>query len=110
MNHKKAISPETVQYIVDNSASKSIDCLIKDTGLSEYIVSRVIRDTIGKKPVTPKFRGCNEDCFNCRYKDCYRPAQKMTDDVQGYFKAEKQREKRIRDILDGKITWDGKTA
>ena len=73
-------------------------------------MSQVIRDTIGKKPVTLKFSGCDEDCFHCRYKDCYRPVHKMTDDVQGYFKAEKQREKRIRDILNGKITRDGKTA
>lgn len=29
----------------------------------------------GKKK--PKYAGCNEDCFNCPYPDCLKPAQKM---------------------------------
>lgn len=24
-----------------------------------------------------KYQGCNEDCFNCSYPDCYKPAQGM---------------------------------
>jgi hypothetical protein len=24
-----------------------------------------------------KYQGCNEDCFNCPYPDCYKPAQGM---------------------------------
>ena len=26
------------------------------------------------------YRGCNEDCFNCPYPDCYKPAGKMKHD------------------------------
>jgi hypothetical protein len=24
-----------------------------------------------------KFHGCNEDCFNCPYPDCYKPVNEM---------------------------------
>jgi hypothetical protein len=24
-----------------------------------------------------KFHGCNEDCFNCPYPDCYKPIKEM---------------------------------
>lgn len=27
-----------------------------------------------------KFKGCNEDCFNCPYPDCLKPAAKMKRD------------------------------
>lgn len=30
-----------------------------------------------KKKKNYKKDGCNEDCFNCPYPDCYKPASKM---------------------------------
>ena len=27
-----------------------------------------------------KFQGCNEDCFNCPYPDCYKPVAQMKKD------------------------------
>lgn len=24
-----------------------------------------------------KFKGCDEDCFNCKYPDCYKPVVKL---------------------------------
>lgn len=28
-----------------------------------------------KKRIFIKRGGCNEDCFNCKYPDCYKPAK-----------------------------------
>ena len=27
-----------------------------------------------------KFKGCNEDCFNCPYPDCYKPVNEIKND------------------------------
>ena len=28
-----------------------------------------------------KFTGCDEDCFNCPYRDCLKPASQIKNDV-----------------------------
>ena len=30
-----------------------------------------------KTKIFKKKGGCNEDCFNCKYKDCYKPTHLM---------------------------------
>jgi hypothetical protein len=32
---------------------------------------------LGRKKGIKKFKGCEEDCLNCPYPDCYKPAQDM---------------------------------
>lgn len=32
---------------------------------------------MGKKQKRVKFNGCNEDCLNCPYPDCLKPARLM---------------------------------
>lgn len=31
-----------------------------------------------------KYQGCNEDCFNCKYADCYKPTHLMKKGKQIY--------------------------
>lgn len=32
---------------------------------------------LGRTKGAINFKGCNEDCFNCPYPDCYKPVNKI---------------------------------
>ena len=48
-----------------------------------------------------KWLGCNEDCFNCEYDDCYRPAKMMhsTDEEEGRGKKNLGREGKRKEVV-----------
>jgi hypothetical protein len=35
---------------------------------------------VKRKQGRPKFKGCNEDCFNCKYSDCKKPVHQLKQD------------------------------
>ena len=35
---------------------------------------------VKRKRGRPKFKGCNEDCFNCPYTDCKKPVNQLKQD------------------------------
>jgi hypothetical protein len=48
---------------------------------------------MGRKKGVRKYKGCNEDCLNCKYPDCYKPTYQMRTDRTFFIsKANKERE------------------
>lgn len=48
------------------------------------------------------YRGCNEDCFNCPYPDCYKPAQNMKSDESFFVsKTEGKSQSKMYTVLLG---------
>lgn len=43
---------------------------------------------MGRKKGVSKFHGCTEDCLNCPYPDCYKPAEQ--------FKADKVKKEALK--------------
>lgn len=35
---------------------------------------------MAKKYLGKRYKGCNEDCLNCKYPDCYKPTYQMKTD------------------------------
>ena len=47
---------------------------------------------MAKKYLGKRYKGCNEDCFNCPYPDCYKPTGEMKRD-KTLFVSKGKREK-----------------
>lgn len=68
---------EFIRYYEDKGCTESHVNRVKlSTGFFLDFVSG--KDIVRKKERTPringsKFKGCNDDCFNCIYPDCYKP-------------------------------------
>lgn len=45
-----------------------------------------------------KFKGCNDDCFNCKYSDCLKPSR-LIEHKEIEFKEEKETNKTYTEYL-----------
>ena len=54
-----------------------------------------------------KFKGCNDDCFNCRYSDCLKPSR-LIYHKEIEFKEEKETNKTYLDICRGGLNNDNR--
>ena len=75
-----ALSKDKVEFILAHPNIRSTE-IAKVLGVSRDTVLRVRKGTEYKgrrgSKIHSAYKGCDEDCFNCVYDDCYKPARLM---------------------------------